>query len=82
MLPCLTRLFVGVPYILTALIIIEQQLEVGGLSQTFFEAVGTADTPVVLGVVVVVGIIGLVLRLLADILVAVLDPRVRTAAMG
>jgi peptide/nickel transport system permease protein len=82
MLPVLTRLFVGVPYILTALIIIEQQLEVGGLSQTFFEAVGTADTPVVLGVVVVVGVIGLVLRLLMDILVAVLDPRVRTAAMA
>ncbi|HEX2369130.1 MAG TPA: ABC transporter permease [Acidimicrobiia bacterium] len=82
MLPVLTRLFVGIPYILTALIIIEQQLEVGGLSQTFFEAVGTADTPVVLGVVVVVGIIGLVLRLLMDILVAVLDPRVRTAAMA
>jgi len=76
-LPVLSRTFTGVPYILTGLLVIESQFALPGLSSLFFGSVRTVDTPLVLGVLVVLGVVTLGLRLFLDLLHAVLDPRIR-----
>ncbi|MDP8959658.1 MAG: ABC transporter permease [Actinomycetota bacterium] len=76
-LPALSRFFTGVPYVITGLIIIERELAVQGLSSVFFAAVQEVDIPVILGTLVMIGMIGLALRLALDVLHAVLDPRIR-----
>jgi ABC-type dipeptide/oligopeptide/nickel transport system permease component len=76
----LSRLFTAVPAILAGLIIIEGQFEFGGISTTFFEAVEDADIPLIVGVLLVIGVVGLVLRFILDVVAAWLDPRIRFGA--
>lgn len=91
LLPALSRFFVGIPYVLTGLVIIEHEFairtptsvgvitefDVRGLSTVLFEAVADLDVPVILGALVTVGLVVLVLRLALEVLHARLDPRIR-----
>ena len=94
-LPVLARSFAALPFLLTGLIIIEYQVQIGscalsdnaecvywsgGLSTTLFTAVRNADTPVIVGVLVTMGVLLLVLRLVAETAQAALDPRIRLGA--
>lgn len=96
-LPVLARSFAALPFLLTGLIIIEYQVQIGscalsqgaecvywsgGLSTTLFSAVRNADTPVIVGVLVAMGMLLLVLRLVAETAQAALDPRIRLGARG
>ena len=96
-LPVLARSFAALPFLLTGLIIIEYQVQIGacalsegaecvywagGLSTTLFSAVRDADTPVITGVLVTMGVLLLVLRLVAETAHALLDPRLRLGEPG
>lgn len=78
-LPALSRFITSVPYLLTGLIIIERQLRMQGLAGLFFTAVEGGNVPVILGILVTVGVIGLALRIVLDVVQVLLDPRLRTA---
>lgn len=75
--PALAATLTSIPYVLAGMIIIEAELEIGGLSALFFGAVEAADIPLILGVLLVLGLLGIALRLVVDVLIATLDPRVR-----
>lgn len=77
LIPALTRFVVGLPLLLTGLIIVEREFELPGLSTLFLDAAQAADVPVVLGALVVFGSLVLLARLGLEVLVALLDPRVR-----
>jgi peptide/nickel transport system permease protein len=77
LLPALTRFVIGLPLLLTGLIIVERELELRGLSTLFLDAAQGADVPVVLGALVLFGGIVLLARLALEVLIAALDPRVR-----
>ena len=79
-LPSLSRLFASVPYLISGLIIIERELSVRGVASLFFGAIENADVPVILGILVVVGVIGLVLRIVLDFVQASIDPRLRVGS--
>jgi ABC-type dipeptide/oligopeptide/nickel transport system permease component len=91
-LPVLARSFSALPFLLTGLIIVEFQVQLGscalangvdcvfwsgGLSTTLFSAVRDVDVPVITGVLVVTGLLLLVLRLVAETAHVALDPRIR-----
>lgn len=76
-LPVISRLITSVPYLISGLIIIERQLSLEGVASLFFRAIEAADVPVILGILVVVGLVGLALRIALDAVEAILDPRVR-----
>lgn len=78
LLPVIARLFTSVPYLLTGLIIIERELHLNGVASLFFLAIEAGEVAVIIGILVVVGIIGLMLRIALDIAQAVVDPRIRT----
>lgn len=77
--PAIAGSFLALPTVLAGMVIIEYGLEVRGLSWTFFNAVETQDIPTVMGVLVVLGVMGIVLRVVADVAIAYLDPRQRRA---
>ncbi|MDH3539265.1 MAG: ABC transporter permease [Acidimicrobiia bacterium] len=78
LLPVLSRLVVSVPYFLTGLVILEFMFEVqGGLGNLIFRAINLQDTPLVVGSMLIVGVLTLVLRLVLEVAIAALDPRVR-----
>jgi peptide/nickel transport system permease protein len=77
-IPAIARLITSVPYLIAGLIIIERELRLDGIASLFFEAIEAADVPIIVGILVGVGLIGLVLRIVMDMVQAQIDPRLRT----
>ncbi|MGH8937504.1 MAG: ABC transporter permease [Acidimicrobiia bacterium] len=77
LLPALSRFVTGLPYVLTGLIIIERELQLGGLSSVLFRALEVVDVPLITGTLVVIGVIALGFRLVLEFVQAALDPRIR-----
>lgn len=77
LIPIATLVGLSLPTILTAGLVVEQVFNFPGVGLEYFNAATTDDYQVMLGITVLIGIITVVGNLLADILYAVLDPRVR-----
>ena len=77
--PVLAGTFLTFPTILAGMMIVEYELEMQGLSSVMFSAVEAQDIPVIMGILVVLGLIGIGFRLVTDIAMATLDPRRRHA---
>ena len=77
MAPVLAGSFLTFPTVLAGMIIVEYELEMQGLSSVLFNAIEFQDIPVIMGVMVVLGLIGVGFRLVTDVTIAVLDPRQR-----
>ena len=79
--PTLAGSFLALPTILAGMVIIELELQVQGLSSAFFSAVEFLDIPLMMGVLVMLGLMGIVFRIVTDVAIAILDPRLRTARL-
>jgi peptide/nickel transport system permease protein len=77
MAPVLAGSFLTFPTVLAGMIIVEYELEMQGLSSVLFDAIEFQDIPVIMGVMVVLGLIGVGFRLVTDVTIAALDPRQR-----
>ena len=77
MAPVLAGSFLTFPTVLAGMIIVEYELEMQGLSSVLFNAIEFQDIPVIMGVMVVLGLIGVGFRLVTDLTIAILDPRQR-----
>ena len=77
MAPVLAGSFLSFPTVLAGMIIVEYELEMAGLSSVLFSAIEFQDVPLIMGVLVVLGLIGVGFRLATDLTIAVLDPRQR-----
>ena len=75
--PVLAGSFLSFPTVLAGMIIVEYELEMQGLSSVLFDAIEFQDVPVIMGVIVVLGLMGVGFRLLTDLSIATLDPRQR-----
>ena len=77
MAPVLAGSFLTFPTVLAGMIIVEYELEMSGLSSVLFAAIEFQDIPVIMGVMVVLGLMGIAFRLITDVTIASLDPRQR-----
>jgi len=77
--PVLAGSFLTFPTVLAGMMIIEFELEMQGLSSVLFGAIESQDIPVITGILVVLGLIGVAFRLVTDVAIATLDPRRRGA---
>jgi ABC-type dipeptide/oligopeptide/nickel transport system permease component len=76
LLPVLRRLAISLPYLITAVLFVEGVLGWPGLGTTLWNALYWQDMPVVMATVLVVGVLSLAARLVLDIIVAYVDPRI------
>ncbi len=77
LIPVVTVIALGIPTIFTGAIITEQVFRVNGLGALLITAIYASDFPMVLTLSVVFAILIVLFNLIADILYAVLDPRIR-----
>ena len=75
--PTITVISVQVGYLFGGIIGVEKVFNYHGLGSTMLSAVLSKDIPVLQGAVLLVGIIYMISTLLADVLIAYLNPRVR-----
>jgi peptide/nickel transport system permease protein len=77
LIPIITLLGLTLPAIVSGALITESVFNYPGMGLAFFNAANQNDFPLLIGTVVVAAIATVVGSLLADILYAVLDPRIR-----
>jgi peptide/nickel transport system permease protein len=77
MLPVFTSLIIGLPFTLSGGIITETIFSWPGMGLTLLQATQSEDIPLVMGTLTFIGILALSAHLIADILYAFLDPRIR-----
>ncbi|WP_129670085.1 ABC transporter permease [Phytoactinopolyspora endophytica] len=77
LLPLTTVIALQIPFLLTGLVIIEVIFSWPGLGHLMFTAIGGRDYPVIVAMVFMSAVLVMVFNLLADLLAAVLDPRIR-----
>jgi peptide/nickel transport system permease protein len=75
--PTITVISVQIGYLFGGIIGVEKVFNYAGLGSTMLIAAKTRDIPVLQGAVLLIGIIYMVSTLLADLLIASLNPRVR-----
>ena len=75
--PVLAGSFLAFPTVLAGMMIIEFEFQLEGLSSILFDAVESQDIPLITGIMVALGLIGVVLRMVTDVAIATLDPRRR-----
>lgn len=77
LIPVVTLVALGVPAVFAGAIVTEQVFHVPGIGELLVSSIGNGDTPVVSAVVMIFAVLVVVFNLLADVLYAVLDPRIR-----
>jgi peptide/nickel transport system permease protein len=75
-LAVVARLAVSIPYLLTGLVIIERAVGWSGIGSFLFNAIDSQDIPAVVSTLAVIGVITLLVRLILDMLLLALDPRI------
>jgi peptide/nickel transport system permease protein len=76
LIPFVTLLGLTLPHLLGGAVILEQIFTWPGMGRLFFEAIGRRDYDTIMGLVLIFSILTLLGQLLADVLYAVVDPRV------
>jgi peptide/nickel transport system permease protein len=77
LLPIVTLLGLSLPVLFTAGLVVEQIFNYPGTGLLFFTSAQSQDYPVELGITIVVAVATVAGNLLADVVYAVLDPRIR-----
>jgi len=77
LIPFVTLLGLSLPGLLGGSIIIEQIFNWPGMGQEFFKSIAARDYPLIMGMTLLFSFLTLLGQLLADILYAVVDPRVK-----
>jgi peptide/nickel transport system permease protein len=80
LIPVVSRMVVTLPFIMTGMVMLERALNWEGIGNTLFYALGTQNVTVAVGAIMVIGAFSLAARLVLDVLVLYLDPRLRTTS--
>lgn len=76
LIPLVTMIGLTLPSLLSGSIILEQIFSWPGMGKLFFESIGERDYPTLMGLMLMYSVLTLIGQLLADLLYAVVDPRV------
>jgi peptide/nickel transport system permease protein len=77
LIPVVTIVALLIPEIFGGAIITEQIFRIPGIGRALIDGIGGKDIPVVMGITFGIAILVVVFNVIADILYAVLDPRIR-----
>jgi peptide/nickel transport system permease protein len=88
LLPAVSRLAISLPVFMTALVIVEYSAAYQtannlmvpsvGIGLILFTSLQNQDMPTVMAMLLAIGVLTLAMRLILDVLVVTLDPRIRT----
>jgi len=76
LIPLVTMIGLTLPSLLSGAVILEQIFTWPGMGRLYFEAIDRRDYPLIMGLTLMFSVLVLVGQLLADVLYAVVDPRV------
>ncbi|HEX7419206.1 MAG TPA: ABC transporter permease [Thermoanaerobaculia bacterium] len=80
LLPIITLIGLTVPYLISSSVIVEEVFQWDGIGMLYFDSIRARDYPTIMALTVVTSIVTLLSMLVADLLYAAADPRVRLEA--
>jgi peptide/nickel transport system permease protein len=79
LIPVVTLIALGVPAVFAGAIVTEQVFRIPGVGELLVRSIFQGDTPVVTAVLFIFAVLVVSFNLIADVLYAVLDPRIKYA---
>ena len=76
LIPVVTLVALGIPAVFGGAIVTEQIFRVPGIGELLIRSIGDGDTPVVAGILLIFAVLVVLFNLVADVMYAVLDPRI------
>ena len=77
LVPLTTVVAIQIPALLAGTVIIETIFTWPGMGQLVLEGISRRDYPIIIGVVLFSAVLVMIFNLIADLLTAILDPRIR-----
>lgn len=77
LIPVVTLIALGVPTIFTGAIVTEQIFRINGIGELLIRSIQNSDTPVVMAITFIFAVLVVLFNLVADVVYAMLDPRIR-----
>jgi peptide/nickel transport system permease protein len=77
LIPLVTLIGLTLPTLLSGSVIVEQIFSWPGMGRQFFDSITERDYPTIMGLTLMFSLLTLVAQLLADLMYAIVDPRVR-----
>ena len=77
LIPVITLIAIDLPSIFTGALVTEQVFRIPGIGALLIDSIYRSDTPVVMAITMIYGILIVIFNLVADLSYAFLDPRVR-----
>ena len=77
LIPLITMIAIDFPYVFTGAIVIERIFSWPGMGRLYYTSATSRDYPVLMGVLILGSVVIILSNLMADIIYAYLDPRVR-----
>lgn len=77
MIPVVTLIALDIPGLFTGALVTEQVFRIPGIGALLIESIYRSDTPVVMAITFIYGILIVLFNLIADLVYGVLDPRVK-----
>jgi peptide/nickel transport system permease protein len=77
MIPVVTIVALQIPAVFGGAVVTEQIFRIPGIGALLIDSIGSKDTPVVMAVTFGIAILIVIFNILADILYAILDPRIK-----
>jgi len=77
LIPVVTLVALGIPAVFGGAIVTEQIFRVPGIGELLVRSIGDGDTPVVAAILLIFAVLVVSFNLIADVLYAVLDPRIK-----
>jgi len=77
LIPATTMFFLYLPWVVSGAVIVEAVFAYPGMGQLFYKSVLRQDYPVIQSIILIIAVLTVVSNILADLLSAFLDPRIR-----
>ena len=77
LIPMVTVIMLDIPVIFSGAVITERVFAWPGMGTLFYDSIAKQDYPILMGILMVNAILVILSNLLADVLYAVLDPRIK-----
>lgn len=77
-----TLIFMSIPWLISGAVVIEKMFGLPGMGNLLLNSIIVQDMPVVQAVLLLIAILTVICNLLSDIIMGILDPRIRLSLSG
>ena len=76
------QVFMSIPWLISGAVVVEQIFGIAGMGSLLLNSIVVQDFPVVQAVLLIIAVLTVICNLISDIVIGILDPRIRISMGG